>query len=282
MGGHMDVVVALLTRGADINSQDDKGETVLHYAAEWGEEEMLVGLLERGADVDAVTRRGWTALYCAVRTGDSNRLSVLLQHGSKIEARNVEGLTALQIAIEEGEGEEIENVFLREIFQRAKSLATTWTETARVLNLESLANLTHNSAALLMILAILEPRDHVYPRLIGDEMLKMKLYSTAMVYYNIGIHLDPANEGVHQIRDIKHTTVYCYDCLGRIVGFRYIFETYGLIPAGTSLCTQCYTMKRRDYEYATFLQVPGRDWELEIAGQCPKGLEIDPQILTGC
>ncbi|WP_309695210.1 ankyrin repeat domain-containing protein [Armatimonas sp.] len=62
---HWEMVAALLNRGANPNTRDKKGWTVLMLAARESHKSLRL-LLDKGAKVNARTDDGWTALMCAV------------------------------------------------------------------------------------------------------------------------------------------------------------------------------------------------------------------------
>jgi ankyrin repeat protein len=49
--GHLDTVIALVARGADVNGADVTGWTALHAAAQNGHRDVIVYLLDHGAEV---------------------------------------------------------------------------------------------------------------------------------------------------------------------------------------------------------------------------------------
>jgi len=55
----------LVNRGADVKVKDNDGNTVLHLAAERGDEVVVHLLLDRGADVKAKDNHGSTVLHSA-------------------------------------------------------------------------------------------------------------------------------------------------------------------------------------------------------------------------
>ena len=59
--GHLECAKALLGAGADINKQNNRGETPLMWAAANGEIEVVRELLKRGAKKDPKDNRGKTA-----------------------------------------------------------------------------------------------------------------------------------------------------------------------------------------------------------------------------
>jgi ankyrin repeat protein len=61
-GGHADVALLLISRGADVNAADAGGHTAMHIAAEGGHVTVVQALLERGADPHAVDKEDKTPL----------------------------------------------------------------------------------------------------------------------------------------------------------------------------------------------------------------------------
>ncbi|GBO41154.1 Ankyrin-3 [Araneus ventricosus] len=67
----------------DINSQDEKGRTALHIAADNGEREKINSLLEKGADILMVTKDGKTALHFASAKGYNDIAEMILNHAKR-------------------------------------------------------------------------------------------------------------------------------------------------------------------------------------------------------
>ena len=78
----LDWVGFLLTRGADPNIADGKGDIPLTIAAEIGFEEAAAQLIRRGAKIDGVNRRGETALAVAVQQRQPRMVELLLKAGA--------------------------------------------------------------------------------------------------------------------------------------------------------------------------------------------------------
>ena len=78
----LDWVGFLLTRGADPNIADGKGDIPLTIAAEIGFEEAAAQLIRRGARIDGVNRRGETALAVAVQQRQPRLVELLLRAGA--------------------------------------------------------------------------------------------------------------------------------------------------------------------------------------------------------
>ena len=62
--GDIDQVKSLLSQGADVNTEDEKGQTALHLAVREGHVTMAELLLSKGAEVNTKDKFGWTALNC--------------------------------------------------------------------------------------------------------------------------------------------------------------------------------------------------------------------------
>lgn len=88
----------LLDHGADIESADDDGTTVLISVADSNDKESLEMLLGRGANIHAVSKTLGTALSAAASEGDEESLRVLLDHGGDANQACGNWGTALQAA----------------------------------------------------------------------------------------------------------------------------------------------------------------------------------------
>jgi ankyrin repeat protein len=95
---NFNVVQILLENGADVNTVDGRGRTILMYAATAGLTGMIQPLLVYGADADARDESGRTALHRLVATGDLKAIEILVRHGADVSARNNTGYTPLMYA----------------------------------------------------------------------------------------------------------------------------------------------------------------------------------------
>jgi ankyrin repeat protein len=77
----------LIAQGAHVNAKDETGDTVLHYAARYGDAEIAKQLIDHGAAINARGNGGRTPLYAtlAFRASQRKDLSVakvLLENGA--------------------------------------------------------------------------------------------------------------------------------------------------------------------------------------------------------
>ncbi len=75
-----DLIRALIAKGAQVNEEDDKGETPLHYAARNNAPELVKLLIEKGADVIIVDNNGKKAIDLAE---DKEVLRSLVEAGAE-------------------------------------------------------------------------------------------------------------------------------------------------------------------------------------------------------
>ena len=73
---------ALIEKGADVNTENNNGETPLHVSATNGHLEVVRALLEKGADVNAKEDNGWTPLHYCAREGHLEVARFLIKAGS--------------------------------------------------------------------------------------------------------------------------------------------------------------------------------------------------------
>jgi uncharacterized protein len=77
--GRFDVVMALLTNGADVHVKDRVGTTALHGAARSSDAALLQLLLDAGADTAVLDNAGLTPLACALISGQTANAQILLK-----------------------------------------------------------------------------------------------------------------------------------------------------------------------------------------------------------
>ena len=108
---------ALLKSGADCNTGNEEGATLLMLAAGAGQIDMVEVLIAAGAEVDATDARGWTALMKGLFNYEQNRgfpdvVSALIEAGADIEHQVSYGTRPLMIAAGYGEASVVEVLLL--------------------------------------------------------------------------------------------------------------------------------------------------------------------------
>jgi ankyrin repeat protein len=100
------VAELLVARGADCRAKNRRGAEPLHYAADanrWDparQAEMIVYLLSIGADPDALDNSGVAPLHRAVRTRSLAAVRALLDGGANARQPNRSGSTPLHLAVQ--------------------------------------------------------------------------------------------------------------------------------------------------------------------------------------
>ena len=76
------IVAYLLDRGVPIDTKDDEGMSLLHWAAVGGHVTTMRLLIRRGCAVDSVDGRGLTPLHCAAAMGQTKAVRELISKGA--------------------------------------------------------------------------------------------------------------------------------------------------------------------------------------------------------
>ncbi|MEZ0261765.1 MAG: ankyrin repeat domain-containing protein [Alphaproteobacteria bacterium] len=101
-----DIVVLLLTLGAQIDLADEQGATPLITTACTGAAGTMKLLLEKGAQVESRFGEALsTPLHCAAHNGNLECVKLLIENGADIMAKTGKGLTALEEARRTGAGD---------------------------------------------------------------------------------------------------------------------------------------------------------------------------------
>lgn len=96
--GHVSIVQLLLKQGALINAQNENGETPLHWAAEKGLFDIVSLLLEQRASVNAKDKDGQTPLHYAAEKGRTRVAALLLKKGADARQTDSDGKTPRALA----------------------------------------------------------------------------------------------------------------------------------------------------------------------------------------
>ncbi|GAW19402.1 hypothetical protein ANO14919_088880 [Xylariales sp. No.14919] len=99
--GYKDCVKLLLSKGAKVNLQDQRGWGPLHYAARYGKQEVITCLLDEEAKPDLRNNKGDTPFHTAATYGNLDSLKLLYQRGSEKSINEANNLlnTPLHLAI---------------------------------------------------------------------------------------------------------------------------------------------------------------------------------------
>jgi hypothetical protein len=81
------VAKGLLEDGASPTEQDNDGRTPLHFAAQFGVEDVAEALIAKNADTNAKDRFGCSPLHLAAEKGHMNLVDLLLSAGADVHAR---------------------------------------------------------------------------------------------------------------------------------------------------------------------------------------------------
>ena len=105
-GKHAEIVGDLLAAGANVNTQDDDGNTALHDVVRWGYTDIVAQLLAAGADANIPNEDRETAFWLAVWAGNTECLRMLLSNQQiKNINRKQDGTTMLHMAAAAGHAE---------------------------------------------------------------------------------------------------------------------------------------------------------------------------------
>ena len=97
-----EMVQLLISAGANVNTKNESGETVLMMLDDDATSDLVWDLLNAGATVNLQDDAGNTALMQAATTNNLEMLKALIDAGAEINTRNKAGRTALIFAASEG------------------------------------------------------------------------------------------------------------------------------------------------------------------------------------
>lgn len=100
--GYTKTVQVLLATSRDRLARDGQLDRALLVACYLGNLDLIKALLDRGANVNAALEKGQTALMSAATTGRQDTVALLLSRGANPKMANAEGATASIIALQRG------------------------------------------------------------------------------------------------------------------------------------------------------------------------------------
>jgi len=92
----------VIGNGADVDSTDSEGTSILRWACRKGHAEITLLLLKSGADVNKRSKTGWTPLMEACAEGYAKIAAILLGYGAFVNAKTYVSGTALIFACRGG------------------------------------------------------------------------------------------------------------------------------------------------------------------------------------
>src|SRR5882762_8303366 len=137
-GGSFKAADALLKApGIDVNALNEAGESALMIAAIRGEADWSQRLLDRGAQVD---KKGWSPLHYAASGPQTSVVKLLLDRGAPIDAGSPNGSTALMMAAQYGSEASVDLLLSRGADAKIKNdRGLTAADFARLAKRETLA-----------------------------------------------------------------------------------------------------------------------------------------------
>ncbi|MCD4785141.1 MAG: ankyrin repeat domain-containing protein [Candidatus Eremiobacteraeota bacterium] len=104
--GNGEIIMLILSAGADVNAKDKSGITPLGYSINWGKNNVTMILVKNKADVNMGNGIiGETPLHRAAAKGNNQVIMLLIDHGAVIDSRTKSDATPLAFAVIKGKKE---------------------------------------------------------------------------------------------------------------------------------------------------------------------------------
>jgi len=88
-----------MVNSTTITSKDGLGNTMLHYAAEWGFNNAISLIIRSGIPVDVANATGQTPLFMAVKGDSPSTIRVLVENNANLNTRDTQGNSVLHAAV---------------------------------------------------------------------------------------------------------------------------------------------------------------------------------------
>lgn len=98
IAGHVDIVELLINNGANVNRQDPKGQTPLHFAVKSGNLNMQMYTFI------CAWKKAWQLTNWFVNTGNEKSVKLLMQSGAIVNTRDNNGDEPFQVVLNRGNG----------------------------------------------------------------------------------------------------------------------------------------------------------------------------------
>ena len=98
LGGHVNVVEFLLSKGVDINDKDIHGSSSIMAASSQGHVNVIKLLLSKGANINDKDNTGSSSIIEASRAGHVNVVEFLLSNGADINDKDYDGSSSIMAA----------------------------------------------------------------------------------------------------------------------------------------------------------------------------------------
>jgi ankyrin repeat protein len=100
--GNIEIIMDLIDNGADLNIQDNWGQTPFFCLCRKGgiDPDIIISLVDRGANVNIQDNTGKTPIMVLYETGDNETIMALVDRGADLNIQNIHGSTLLMLACE--------------------------------------------------------------------------------------------------------------------------------------------------------------------------------------
>jgi len=175
--GDIDSVVEILENGMDINSKDEDGFSVLHYAISEDRLNVAKYLISNGADVNSLNDNQNSPLHLAAYEGNIKSAALLIKNRARLDLLNEKNETPLLLATEE-EFIDMVKLLVSKGADVNEGFRTTPLDVARKLKDDSIASFLEKNGAVRAVEKP-APRTPIHTALLAGELLTLKKHLLA-------------------------------------------------------------------------------------------------------